>query len=159
MNTPENDIKSLSSLYESISDVKVPKEVLTEGRNNRNPLKEFAVSLLFKANEFHLWHLNCDQSADHLLLKDIYEKFTDIGDSIAEAIIGMSDEEIETAHKDFKISKFNYVKSHAINVLEEIKESCEDFNKSEKDEGIKNILAGFAEDLNSYIYKLRRFKC
>lgn len=157
MKDMNNDIAMLSSLYESIQ---APVEqVLTEGKSERNALKDFAVDLLFKANEFHLWHLNCDQSADHLLLKEIYEKFTDIGDAIAEACIGMTDQEIKSAHKEYKISKFNYVKSHAISTLEDIKSDCEGFLSKEKDEGIKNTLAGFCEDLNTYIYKLRRFAC
>jgi DNA-binding ferritin-like protein len=152
-----NDISILSSLYESME---LPTErVLTEGKSEKSGLKDFAVGLLFKANEFHLWHLNCDKSADHLLLKEIYEKFTDIGDQIAEAIIGMTDEDIKTAHKEYKISKFNYVKAHVISTLETVKSECDGFLAKEKDEGIKNTLAGFAEDLNTFIYKLRRFQC
>ena len=121
-------------------------------------LKNFGIGLLFVAQEFHIWHLNCDDLNEHELLKSVYETLEDIADKISETIISIEDKDITSKLVNFQVKNYKYNKKEVIKRLEAIKIKLQGFNDSMfKQDGLKNIFADGLEHIDNFLYKFKRF--
>ena len=122
-------------------------------------LKTLAIKLLYDAQQFHIWHLNCGLIAEHMALQDVYEFLVDFSDDIAEAIIGIEDKIIDSSTTTFTIDAFAYDKGIAIGKLVSIKEMMQaSLDSTNEEDGIINIIADGIQHIDKFIYKLKRFE-
>lgn len=124
-------------------------------------IPEVAMSMLTEGDWFHIQHLNCDKHYQHLILQEAYELLRNTADKLAEGYKAHAkksgirpNEEMVVADADKPFS--------ADAVIDRMNMLSDQANKIIKtgdklDEGIKNTLAGFCDDLNTLIYKWSQF--
>lgn len=140
-------------------DVDVDVDTEIQPTSKFSDLKDLAINLLYDAQQFHIWHLNCGLIAEHMALQDVYEFLVDFSDDIAEAVIGIEDSIIESSTTSFAIERFAYDKQTAIGKLGSIKEMMQtSLNSMNEEDGIVNILADGIQNVDKFIYKLKRFE-
>lgn len=142
-----------------IEEVEVDVEQDIQPGSQFSELKDLAIQLLYDAQQFHIWHLNCGLIAEHMALQDVYEFLVDFSDDIAEAVIGIEDSIIESTTTSFTIEAFAYDKGTAIGKLGSIKEMMQtSLDSMSEEDGIVNILADGIQNVDKFIYKLKRFE-
>ena len=113
----------------------------------------FILTLLHAATNAHLLHLRSTSYAEHIALGDFYAKLPDLVDTVAEGIMGITEEMIE-----YPVDYYPPMED----ALDELR-SLKDFVKDERealpqDSEIQNSIDEIADLIDSTIYKLKFLK-
>ena len=128
-------------------------------------IKDLVFDLLSTGDTLNTYHWNTDKNSRHVLLNEIYDYCRDTADKLAEAIKALTNckqlypnDKILINISDSNITEDDLV-AQVKTILNEYSKKI-DFiltNNKTLDEGVKNILAGFCETWNVYIYKWNQF--
>ena len=122
------------------------------GDTSYDKLLAFGGKLLVMATEVHFWHLNTDNNAAHLALKDLYDGLTDLGDKLLESVIGKANKSIESK-PEYDIGTMKFDDS----CIAKIKETADEAESLVgMSEGIDNVLGDICELCDEAVYKLTR---
>lgn len=114
---------------------------------------QFILTLLHAATNAHLLHLRSTSYAEHVALGEFYAKLPDLVDTVAEGIMGITEEMI-----DYPVDYYPPMED----ALDELR-SLKDFVKDERemlpqDSEIQNAIDEIADLIDSTIYKLKFLK-
>lgn len=124
-------------------------------------IPDVAMAMLTEADWFHIQHLNCDKNYQHLILQEAYELLRDTGDKLAEGYKAHSKKSAIRPSAPMTVVDADkpFSKDAVIDRMVMLSDQANDIikNGDKLDEGIKNTLAGFCDDLNTLIYKWSQF--